>query len=81
MQKWPIWQGQNTSGTTIDKPWKWLLAPGIVIQWFLYMFPGRGFGRVVSDTRTSRSQLMTYYYSAAFYGSILLLLMLLLGPK
>jgi hypothetical protein len=76
-----IWRGSNTSGTTFDKPWKWLLLPGVVIQWFLYMFPGGGFGRVVSNTRTARSPLMTYYYSAAFYGFVVLLFCLFLGKK
>lgn len=76
----PIWRGANISGTTFDRPWKWLLLPGVIIQWFQYMFPGRGFRRVVSDTRTARSLLMTYYYSAAFYGSVLILC-LALGSK
>lgn len=76
----PIWRGTNISGTTFDKPWKWLLLPGVIIQWFQYMFPGRGFRRIVSDTRTARSPLMTYYYSAAFYGFVLILC-LALGSK
>jgi hypothetical protein len=45
------------------------------------MFPGGGFGRVVSNTRTARSPLMTYYYSAAFYGFVVLLVCLLLGKQ
>jgi hypothetical protein len=69
----PIWRGANISGTTFDRPWKWLLLPGAIIQWFQYMFPGRGFRRVASDTRTARSSLMTYYYSAAFYVVVLIL--------
>jgi hypothetical protein len=76
-----IWRGANTSGTTFDKPWKWLLLPGVIIQWLQYMFPGKGFRRVVSDTRTARSPLMTYYYSAAFYGFVMLFLYLTLGGK
>lgn len=76
----PIWRGANISGTTFDRPWKWLLLPGLIIQWFQYMFPGRGFRRVVSDTRTARSPLMTYYYSAAFYGFVLIVI-LVLGSK
>jgi hypothetical protein len=62
-----IWRGANTSRTAFDKPWKWLLLPGVIIQWFLYMYPGRGLHRIVSDTRTARSPLMTYYYSAVFW--------------
>jgi hypothetical protein len=58
----------------MDRPWKWVLLPGIVIQWFLYMFPSGGFGRVVSDTRISRSPLMTYYLNAVFYLGVLFLI-------
>ncbi|WGD53765.1 hypothetical protein QA641_07675 [Bradyrhizobium sp. CB1650] len=62
-----IWQNENTSGFEFDRPWKWMMLPGVVIQWFLYMFPSGTFGRVVSDTRVSRSPLMTYFLSALFY--------------
>ena len=62
-----LWQRENKSGLVFDTAWKWLLLPGLVIQWFLYMFPSGGFGKVVSDTRVARSLLMTYLISAAFY--------------
>lgn len=71
MTKKSIWQKENTSGMSIDRPWKWVLLPGIVIQWFLYMFPSGGFQGVVSDTRSARSHLMTYYFSAVFYVGML----------
>jgi hypothetical protein len=55
----PIWRGANISGTTFDKPWKWLLLPGVIIQWFQYMFPGRGFRRVVSDIAKMNREIKT----------------------
>lgn len=44
-----------------------MMLPGVIVQWFLYIFPSGGFGRVVSDTRVSRSPLMTYVLAALFY--------------
>lgn len=64
-----IWGSENKSGVKFDRPVMWLLLPGVIIQWFLYMFPSGGFGRVVSDTRIARSPLMTYVLSVAFYLS------------
>lgn len=56
-----------TSGVEFDSAWKWLLLPGVIIQWFLYMFPTGGFAKVVTDTRVARSLLMTYVISGVFY--------------
>lgn len=64
-----MWGSENKSGVKFDRPVMWLLLPGVIIQWFLYMFPSGGFGRVVSDTRIARSPLMTYVLSVAFYLS------------
>lgn len=33
----------NIPGVALDRPWKYLLVPGVVIQWFIYMNPRRGF--------------------------------------
>lgn len=66
-----IWGRENTPRVAFDRPWKWLLLPGVVIQWFMYMFPTGGFAKVVSDTRIARSPLMTYFLSFAFYGVVL----------
>lgn len=62
-----IWRRENMSGTTFDSPWKWLLLPGVIIQWFIYMFPRGGIGSVAESTRHSRSPLLTFYYAALFY--------------
>jgi hypothetical protein len=69
-----IWQKEKTTKFEFDQPWKWIFLPGAVIQWFLYMFPSGGFGRVVSDTRMSRSPLMTYLLGSLFYLAILAIL-------
>jgi hypothetical protein len=79
MRKRSIWQREKTTGLVIDRPWKWLLLPGIIFQWFLYMFPSGGFGRVASDTRISRSPLMTYYLSAVVYVGVFILIVSLWG--
>jgi hypothetical protein len=47
-----------------------LLLPGIVWQWMMYTFPGRG--RLVRDTRKAQSAAMTWVYAAIFYGSLYL---------
>ena len=45
------------------------LAPGKVIQWITYMTVGqaKGYGKVRTQTRLSRSPLMTYVYSMVFW--------------
>jgi hypothetical protein len=62
-----IWKRENKSGVAFDSAWKWLLLPGVVIQWFLYTFPSGSFAKVVTDTRVARSLLMTYVISGVFY--------------
>jgi hypothetical protein len=62
-----LWERENKARVTFDSSWKWLLLPGLIIQWFFYMFPTGGYGRIVSETRVSRSLLMTYLISAVFY--------------
>jgi hypothetical protein len=62
-----FWQRENKPGVPVNNAWKWLLLPGLVIQWFLYMFPSGGFSKVVSDTRVARSPFMTYFISGIFY--------------
>ena len=45
------------------------LAPGRVLQWIMYMTVGnvKGYGKVRTRTRLSRSPLMTYVYSMVFW--------------
>ena len=45
------------------------LAPGKAIQWITYMTVGqaKGYGKVRTQTRLSRSPLMTYVYSMVFW--------------
>jgi hypothetical protein len=62
-----IWARENKPGVTFDSAWKWLLLPGVIVQWFLYTFPTGGIARVVTDTRVARSPLMTYVISGVFY--------------
>jgi hypothetical protein len=66
----PIWREfhrDNLSGTSFDKPWKYVLVPGMVIQWWMYMNPGRGFHGLAVSARTARSPLMTYILSGMFW--------------
>jgi hypothetical protein len=73
-----FWRSENKSGVRLDRRMTWLLLPGVIIQWFLYMFPSGGFGRVASDTRIARSPLMTYVLSVAFYLSAIVLIFALI---
>jgi len=52
------------------------LAPGKVIQWINYMTVGqaKGYGKVRTQTRLSRSPLMTYVYSTIFWLGMLLII-------
>lgn len=69
----------NLPGISLDKPWKYVLIPGVVLQWWMYMNPRRGFHGLAVSARTARSPLMTYILSAAFWiGLILLTLVLIL---
>ena len=45
------------------------LAPGKAIQWINYMTVGqaKGYGKVRTQTRLSRSPFMTYVYSMGFW--------------
>lgn len=62
------WEKENIPRLRIDRPWKYVLIPGLVIQWFMYMFPSGKYASVVSSTRISRSQIGTYFYSSLFYA-------------
>ncbi|BAB51278.1 hypothetical protein [Mesorhizobium japonicum] len=72
------WQRENIPDLKFDRRWKWLLAPGLFFQWFIYMFPSGNHGSIVRATRHARSPVMTYIFSAAFYlfaaGYIIILL-------
>ncbi|MCK1354643.1 hypothetical protein IVB56_27240 [Bradyrhizobium sp. CW7] len=71
-----LWTRENIAGLKLDRPWKYLLIPGAVVQWFIYMFPSGAFSSVVSETRHARSPIMTFVYSAGFW---LLLLFAIFG--
>lgn len=45
------------------------LAPGRVILWLTYMFPGKGYGNVRKSARHARSPLMTFFILLSFMGS------------
>ena len=49
------------------------LAPGMVIQWWKFMFVGdqKTYGGVRQQTRLARSELMTWVYSAVFWFVVL----------
>lgn len=72
---------ENIPGITFDRPWKWLLIPGFLFQWFLYMFPTGNYGAIVSITRQSRSAIMTYVFSFIFWALLLGFLSSLLTPS
>jgi hypothetical protein len=61
----------NIPGLVFDRPWKALLIPGVVIQWFMYMNPQRGMSGVARTSRRARSPIMTYVYSAGFYLALI----------
>lgn len=68
----------NLPGISLDKPWKYVLIPGVVLQWWMYMNPGRGFHGLVVSARTARSPLMTYFLSAAFWIGLIFLTLVFL---
>jgi hypothetical protein len=75
-----LWSRENIAGLKLDRPWKYLLIPGAVVQWFIYMFPSGKFNSVVSETRQARSPVMTLVYSAGFWVLLLVaILSALLG--
>lgn len=46
------------------------LWPGLILQWFMYMYPSKkGLHGLASSTRLARSPLMTYVYSAILWGA------------
>jgi hypothetical protein len=49
------------------------LAPGMVIQWWKFMFVGdqKTYGGVRQQTRLARSELMTWVYSSVFWLLVL----------
>jgi hypothetical protein len=63
-----MWRRENLPGIAFDRPWKWLLLPGLVIQWIHYMFPSGSLSSVAGSARQANSQIITYLYSAAFYA-------------
>jgi hypothetical protein len=69
----------NIPGIRIDSPSERWLIPGMVIQWLLYMNPGRGFRGVAASTRRARSPLMTYVYSVLFYAGLAFFVLFLFG--
>jgi hypothetical protein len=71
----------NLPGISLDKPWKFVLIPGIVLQWWMYMNPRRGFHGLVISARTARSPLMTYILSAAFWIGLIFLTVHLLVSR
>ena len=54
------------------------LAPGKVWQWINYMTVGqaKGYGKVRTQTRLSRSPFMTYVYSTIFWLGMLFIIFL-----
>jgi hypothetical protein len=64
----------NIPGIILDRPWKFLLIPGVVIQWFMYMNPQRGFQGIARTSRRARSPILTYCYSVTFYIGVIWLL-------
>jgi len=69
----------NIPDFKLDKPWKYLLLPGVIFQWWIYMNPGRGFRGIAVSTRAARSPLMTYVFSAAVWFQLILLIIVLLS--
>ena len=49
------------------------LAPGMVVQWWMFMFVGdqKTYGGVRQQTRLARSRLMTWVYSTVFWVVVL----------
>ena len=66
-------QRDNLSGISFDSPWKFVLIPGVIIQWCMYMSPGRGFHGLAISWRASHSPLMTYILSGLFWVVVIFL--------
>jgi hypothetical protein len=69
---------ENIPKVSIDSRSKFWLLPGVVIQWFIYMNPARGFRGVAGSTRAARSPLMTYVYSIMFWIGLTAIMIFLL---
>lgn len=63
----------NLAGVSFDGPWRFALIPGAIIQWWMYMNPGRGFHGVAVSARVARSPIMTYVLSVVFWLGALVL--------
>jgi hypothetical protein len=61
----------NLPAFDFDRPWKWLVLPGLVLQWLFFMFPGGKRMAVAMSARHARSEIMTYAYAALFYIGVL----------
>jgi len=63
----------NISETSASGPKLVFLAPGMVIQWWKFMFVGdlKTYGGVRQQTRLARSELMTWVYSIIFWLVVL----------
>lgn len=71
----------NIPDFKLDKPWKFLLLPGAIYQWWIYMNPGRGFRGVAASTRAARSPLMTYVFAAAVWIGLIIFVIAALSSR
>ena len=71
----------NIPGMVLDRPWKFLLVPGVVIQWFMYMNPQRGMSGVARTSRRARIPIMNYVYSVGFYMSSIWIVLLSISHR
>lgn len=75
------WSKENLLGIKFDRPWKWLLMPGVVLLWLSYMFPRSGISATVASSRHARSPIMTIAYSGVFYLAFFIFLLISLFGK
>ena len=68
-----IMASDNISETSASGLKLVFLAPGMVIQWWKFMFVGdqKTYGGVRQQTRLARSELMTWVYSSVFWFVVL----------
>jgi hypothetical protein len=59
------WNRDNLAGIKFNRPWKWLLLPGVILLWLEFMIPSK---KIIVSARRARSPLMTTVYSIAFYA-------------
>lgn len=62
----------NIPRVRIDRLWKVLLVPALIIQWLIYMNPARGIQGVAQTTRIARSPFFTYAISVCLWLYVLL---------